>query len=247
MTCGSAPGLLSFPQMPDTDHRAQPVLILCSDVVAAALLGIFVELARFTPVFPRVDETPEEAVARIRPLAIVFLDGALDAARSDLFFAAAAKARLPLAVFSAPNLRADTTRARARGIPCFDFPTSVAEVGRMLDEARDARWWNRAGERRRSGTGPRVAPDEEGGLVYHDRHGQRWSVYDRRGSADRRAPEDGSSDEATGEATPMERVFVSESGEVRTCPIGAAEAADRRPERLEAQLARAMPAGTQAP
>ena len=229
--------------MPDTDHRAQPVLILCSDVVAAALLGIFVELARFAPVFPRIDETPEEAVARIRPLAIVFLDGALDAARSDLFFAAAARAKLPLAVFSAPNASTDTTRARARGIPCFDFPTSVAEVGRMLDEARDARWWSRSGERRRSGTGPRVAADEGGGLVYHDRHGRRWSVYDRRGNADRRAPEGTPEDEAS----PVERVFVSESGEVRTCPVGAAEAADRRPERLEAQLARALPAGSQAP
>ena len=229
--------------MPDTDHRAQPVLILCSDVVAAARLGIFVELARFTPVFPRVDESPEEAVARIRPLAIVFLDGALDAARSDVFFATAARARLPLAVFSAPNTRADTGRAQARGIPCFDFPTSVAEVGRMLDEARAARWWSRAGERRRDGAGPRVATDGDGGLVYHDRHGRRWSVYDRRGNADRRAPEGAPADEAS----PLERVFVSESGEVRTCPVGVEEAADRRPERLEAQLARALPAGPQAP
>lgn len=216
--------------MPSPEPRANQVLILCPDVVAAALLGIFVELARFTPVFPRVDERPEEAIARIRPLVTVLVDDALESARSDLFFAAAARARLPVAVFTAPHARLGTARAEARGIPCFPFPTSVADVERMLEEARNARWWARATERRSAPTQPRTEGGEGDELVYRDRHGRRWNVYDRRGSQRRRPGNDGA----------VERVFISESGEVRAYLLADDEVAARQPEELEAQLARAI-------
>lgn len=219
--------------MPKPDSRSLPVLVLCSDVVAAALLGIFVELARFTPVFPRVDERPEDAIARLRPLAVVLLDDALEAVRSDLFFAAAARTRTPMAVFTAPRTAAHTARAAERGVPCFGFPTSVGDMQRMLAAAQATQWWSRAAERRQP-TPPHVAKSMGEELVYHDHDGLRWSVYDRRSGQRRRTaePEDA-------EGRELERVFVSEAGEVRTYRLGAHEVEHRRPEQLQAQLTRA--------
>jgi hypothetical protein len=217
------------------DANAQHVLVLSADPMAAAFLGMFVELARYSPAFPHAGERPEDAVARVRPLAVVLLDGALDAAQSDLFFATAARARCGLAIFSAPNAAharpAVAPQAVARGVPVFAFPSTVADVERMLTQARATQWWSRAAERRQPPTTPHVEPAGDDALVYHDRNGRRWNVYDRRGG-DRRRPTAGA---------PLERVFVSESGDVWTCHLAAGEAGSRQPDDLEAQLARAVP------
>ena len=221
--------------MPNSQSRALHVLVLSADPVAAAFLGMFVELARYTPAFARAGERPEDAVARVRPLAVVLLDDALDAAQSDLFFAAAARARVGLAIFGAPrSSRALAPQAIARHVPVFDFPATLADLERVLDTARGSQWWGRAAERRR----PPIARVEAGAgdsLVYHDGEGCRWNVYDRRGR-ERRC------ESADLEAS-VERVFVSETGEVRTCHLAEEEAEARHPDELAAQLARAVPAG----
>ena len=214
------------------ESPSQHVLVLSPDPVAAALLGMFVELASYLPAFAQADERPEEAVARVRPLAVVLLDGSLEEARSDLFFAVAARARVGVAIFGAQRApREISPHASARGVPAFAFPTSVADLERMLRQARATRWWARAAERRRARPMPFVELGAEGELLYHDHDGRRWNVYDRRGGDRRRA-----------EPAPVERVFVSETGEIRTCQLAVGEAAARDPDQLAAQLARAVPA-----
>ena len=215
------------------DSNSLHVLVLSPDPIAAAFLGMLVELARYVPAFARDGERPEEAIARIRPLAVVLVDGALDAARSDLFFAAAARARVGLAVFSAPRGATPVApHALARGVPVSAFPATLADLQRLLEQAQSTRWWSRGAERRQAATTPRVEAGADDALVYHDRHGRRWNVYDRRGSDRRRFALDAD----------VERVFVSESGEMLACQLTAGEAEAREPGDLEAQLARAVPA-----
>ena len=210
------------------ESRSSHVLVLSPDPVAAAFLGLFVELARLTPAFARDGERPEEAMLRVRPLAVVLLDGALDAARSDLFFAAAARERVGVAIFG--PTRDVAPQAAERGVPCFAFPRTLAELERMLEEARASRWWMRAADRRQLRTVSHVEHGDAGALVYHDRRGRRWDVYDRRGSDRRKAVD----------PAPMERVFVSESGEEWRYALADGEAAARQPDELEAQLAQAV-------
>lgn len=230
--------------------RTPNVLVLSGDPVAAALLGMLIELAGLAPVFARADERPEEAIARVRPHTVVLVDGALEAARSDLFFAAAARARVAMAVFVAPRagepLAPVAPVAVARGIPRCDFPTSVAALERMLEAARASRWWARGGDRRR-GVPAATAhaahaahpghPHPGDALVYLDRHGRRWNVYDRRSGPGRRAGDDA----GAGGVVTVERVFVSDTGEVRTYRLGDGEAAAVAPDDLGTQLERAVP------
>ena len=103
----------------------------------------------------------------------------------------------------------------------------------MLEHPQALRWWARRAERRKPRDAPpRVEVAGPGELVFHDATGRRWSVYDRRGEDRRRLVVDDL----------VERVFVSETGEVRTSALAESEAAARSAADLSAQLARAVPA-----
>src|SRR5215208_954462 len=202
-----------------TAARSSTVLVLSDDPMAAALLGILAELAHRVPAFAHPGERPEDALARVRPLFVVLLDGSLDAARSDLFFARAAKRHVGIAIFGVPGEQADlAARARERGIPWFDMPIDLAGFTGVLETASATDWWRGGGERRRAAQLPRTSRDSDGTLIYLDRDGRRWYVYDRR-SADRRqrdrlapAAPDGDDTEPPA-AAPPHRVFVNERGE----------------------------------
>jgi hypothetical protein len=213
------------------DPRHVNVLVLAADPVVAALQGVLVELAGGTPAFARDGERPEESIARLRPPAVVLVDATLEATRSDVFLASAARARVPMATFETPGSAPVLgSRTAGRGIPHLALPFTVAELEDALREAQEAEWWVRAAERRRGETAapsPRERQRGSDEFIFHDRRGRRWSVYDRR-HAERRRDE-----------TRVERVFVSEGGEVRTCTLAPDEVSARRPEQLEAQLARA--------
>ena len=49
------------------------IVILARDPLVAALVGMLLEVDAYEPVFPRPDESPEEAVRRIRPALVVLL------------------------------------------------------------------------------------------------------------------------------------------------------------------------------
>jgi hypothetical protein len=72
-------------------------------------------------------------------------------------------------------------------------------------------------------------------LVYHDRNGGRWQVYDRRGR-DRRqsAPGPRNAPDAAGH-----RTFVNDAGEEWHVQLAATDFLDESPDALEKQLSRA--------
>ncbi|HKG91607.1 MAG TPA: hypothetical protein VKA84_06950 [Gemmatimonadaceae bacterium] len=228
-----------------TAARSSTVLVLSDDPMAAALLGILAELAHRVPAFAHPGERPEDALARVRPLFVVLLDGSLDAARSDLFFARAAKRQVGIAIFGVPGQAQElAARARERGIPWFDMPIDLAGFTRVLEAASATDWWRGGGERRRAAQLPRTTRSSDGTLIYLDRDGRRWFVYDRRGTdrrrGDRHAPvtDDGVAEPPSG--LPPHRVFVNESGETWRYALGEGESAlDPSAADLERQLAQA--------
>ena len=111
------------------------VLVLARETVLAALIGMLLELEHYEPVFAEPDERPEDAIRRLRPPLIVMLDGELDAASSDLFFARATASGARVVLFTEP-LAAEELRAvaRERRIPCVIMPVDRATLGRVLDK-----------------------------------------------------------------------------------------------------------------
>lgn len=116
------------------------VLILASEPVVAALLGMLLELEDIAPVFAEAGERPEDAVARLRPPVVILLDAAEDIAESDIFFARAARARATVIFFAS-----DTHRARlealavARDTLWFTLPIDRATLATVLSAAFVAR------------------------------------------------------------------------------------------------------------
>src|SRR6476469_5817107 len=88
------------PVTPGAQPQTSTVLVLARDAVIAALLGLLLELEDYEAVFPRPDERPEDAIARLRPPLIVLLDGTLDTAHSDLFHVRAAARGSRVVLFS---------------------------------------------------------------------------------------------------------------------------------------------------
>jgi CheY-like chemotaxis protein len=235
-------------------NQPSTVLLLSDDPVAAALLGLLVESAGYSAAFMAPGEPPDAALARVRPLFVVLLDGSLRAARSDLFFGRAAQRRVGLAVLSGPEGDAGLAAwARERDVPCFDVPTGTDQFARVIEAAVESQWW-RSGRDRRS---PRAERADDGGLTLVDRAGRRWRVYDRRGSARRAPPVPDESDAGPAQATLARppagaaravRVFVSDTGTEWVCPLAPAAPGAPAPDtptatELERQLARATRAG----
>jgi len=114
-------------------HRTK-VLVLARETVIAALIGMLLELEHYEPVFAEPDERPEDAIRRLRPPLIVMLDGELDAASSDLFYARASASGARVVLFTEP-LAAEEIRAvaRERRLPYVVMPIDRATLGRVLD------------------------------------------------------------------------------------------------------------------
>jgi hypothetical protein len=197
--------------------------------MAAALLGMLLELEGYEPAFAREGEGPETALARVRPLLVVLVDQALDVARSDLFLARAARRQTGVVVFGAQDAGSGQTAwAQSRRVPWFRMPADGAELRRAIDSSVVSfRLWRTDVDRRR----PRTETAADGTLIYHDRAGRRWQVYDRRGGGDRRRS-----------GTPTDsghRAFVNDAGEEWRVEMAATDFLDESPAGLEKQLARA--------
>ena len=220
------------------------VLICAKDPMIAALLGMFTELAHGTPAFPRPDERPEEALKRVRPLLVVLVDSSLDAARSELFFALAAKRRVGLVIVGDGDRDSRVVAlAQPRGIPWLELPADFQEFRQALEAGVDSQWWRRGPDRRHEQRAPRAPLTADRGtddaLVYVDDQGHRWLVYDRR-AADRRRGERRAVPDPEAESTERDvRVFIREDGERRSCELAEGEVQDVTPTSLARQLSRA--------
>jgi DNA-binding response OmpR family regulator len=200
------------------------ILILSDQPVVAALLALLVELAGYRAIFAEADERAEDAVQRARPVLVVLVDEALAAAQSDLFFARVTRLGVAVAFFGSPARReAMAAAARARGVPWFELPIGVEELRSVLRAAAGAHEAERSAHDRRQ---PRTDWTADGTLVYLDRGGRRWYVYDRRALSDRRVQ--------------WQRLFVNDAGEVWRYRLHGEQEDEPPPaDALERQLAKA--------
>jgi hypothetical protein len=227
-----------------TKNQPRRALILSDEPLAAALLALLLELESYTPVFAAPDERPEEAVARLRPLLIVLADFAAIEARSDLFLARLARARIGVAFFAAANGGELRRWARARGVPWVELPADADTLRRVLSDAAASAGDRRRGENRR----PRTQIRDDGSLLFMDASGRRWTVLDRRGR-ERRGGQRRGEEAATPAATDTPdldtagqddagdyRSFVADDGEERRCALSGREFDEESPAALARQL-----------
>lgn len=188
-------------------------------------MGLLLEVARYEPAFAQPDESPEEAIRRVRPFLVLLLDGEMEEAGSDVFHA-----RLkgtPVVLFATSRTEA-TVRAlaNARRLPWVTLPVTGEMLGRMILGAVASNAIRSGRDRRQPSA--HHAPD--GTLIFRDRDGGEWQVYDRR-TRDRRA----SSAEGNGY-----RAFVNHAGEEWWYALPPGEDAEYSPAVLERQLEAAV-------
>lgn len=179
---------------------------------------MLLELDTYEPAFAQPGESPEEAVQRVRPVLIILLDGSLDAADSDVFYGRARGAAVVL-FGTRSNLPHVKEMAEKRGVLWFSMPTDRPTLSRVMREAVSAASMRSGHDRRR----PRAHTMDDGTIIYRDRDGREWQVYDRR-TGERRA----------------HRAFINDAGEEWHYPLESHEASDTSADTLERQLAEAV-------
>ena len=200
------------------------VLIIANDPMLAALVGGLVEASRLRAVFLQPGENPEVAVTRVRPLAIVMMEGSAEGAGSELFVARARRRGARVILFGdATSIAPIREWAAELEVGVFQLPDELEELLAELNGAgRQPGLVARRGDRRTP-----VQRQPDGSLTFEDGTGTRWQVYDRR-TGDRRA--------AGGT-----REFVSPTGDRRICTVSAGELRNQTPGALAKQLARSVP------
>lgn len=120
-----------------TDVRRHPVLILATDPLAAALLGAAAELAGQLPYFPAPDESPRDALRRVRPtLALVDCDHA-DACNEE-FAGPAVMTGTRLLLFRSRHTTHDASALAERlGITIVEMPVGHETIANTLRELLD--------------------------------------------------------------------------------------------------------------
>lgn len=214
-----------------TGTQPRKVLILSDEPMAAALLAMLLELEGFDPAFALDNESADAALVRVKPLLVVLVDHSLDVAKSDLFLARAARRQVGVVLFGARGSAAPPGWATTRRVPWFRMPVDGATLRQAIEESTSGfRLWRSDVDRRQH----RTETDTDGTLIYHDRSGRRWHVYDRR-SGDRRQSSNMQSDAANS----GDRTFVNEAGEQWRVAMQPGDFLDHSPAGLERQLARA--------
>jgi CheY-like chemotaxis protein len=210
--------------------QPRKVLVLSDEPMAAALLAMLLELEGYDPAFALEGESADAALARVKPLLVVLVDHTLDVAKSDLFLARAARRQIGVVLFGGENATTMPSWAQTRRVPWFRMPVDAKTLRRAIDESTSAyRLWRTDTDRRRH----RTETGSDGTLIYHDRNGRRWHVYDRRSSERRQSPAT-ASDERAGD-----RTFVNDAGEQWRLTMRPDDFLDDSPAGLERQLARA--------
>ena len=201
------------------------VLVIATDPFAAALIGSLAETMRLRAAFVGPEERPEDALVRVRPLAVILLEANGESSESDLFAARARRGGVQLILFGrADEIDARMSWADEHGIPAFALPEEIDALQAALEGlVRPLERRPRIGERRSAAI---VTTGQADRLVFEDDAGRRWTVYDRR-TIDRRGDR-------------VERKFISETGAVHHCIIGAGDADAVTVAALSRQLEQAL-------
>ena len=191
------------------NSNGHQVLVIASDPFAAALIGGLVEAVRLRAAFVGPEERREDALVRVRPLAVILLEANGEGSESDLFVARARRSGVQLVLFGrADEIDERMSWADEHGIPAFALPEEINALQAALEGlVRPLERRPRMGERRSAAI---VTTGQADRLVFEDDAGRRWTVYDRR-TTDRRGDR-------------VERKFISETGAVHHCFIGASDA-----------------------
>jgi hypothetical protein len=213
--------------------RTQPkkVLILADEPMAAALLAMLLELEGYDPAFALDNESADAALARVKPLLVALVDHTLDVAKSDIFLARAARRQVGVVLFGTRGSATPPAWATSRRVPWFRMPVDGAALRHAIEESTSGfRLWRTDTDRRRH----RTETNADGTLIYHDRSGRRWHVYDRRSGERRQNP-----GAAPGAGGSGDRTFVNDAGEQWRVAMHASDFLDESPGALERQLKRA--------
>ena len=201
--------------------------LIASDApLVAALIGLLVESSGGQPLFPVLNESLSEAIARLRPVSLALVGVRLIEVRSDLFFALAERHGIRVVIFG-PNqeLREIADVVSRRGVAWFSLPPTQRGIDVAIHSSQDRR--APVSEGRRRDAQASVAGDGTPLLV--DQLGTHWLVYDRRASTERRQS-----------GRVVDRMFVSEQGERFSCDVDATIANDTSAFTLVHQLHRAQ-------
>ena len=188
----------------------------------AALVGLIIEDTELKAAFPDDGERLEDALARVKPLAAVLVDATMGHAASDVFVMRARRRGIPVIVFGERE-RIGRLRGgqRVNGMHTFILPNETAALRELLLRIPEAAPAPDRVERR-----AHTERAANGRLVFVDKGGRRWFIYDRRGG-DRRQT--------------VHRQFVSESGEVLGCDLAPGEERSESAEALQTQLSASTP------
>lgn len=226
-SCGSWVAL-SHAHTPNSHRKTtitSKILVLAREALAAALMGMLLELDKYKPAFALPGESPEEAVRRVRPVLVIMLDGSLEAANSDVFHARAKGT--PVILFGTQLTQAKVrTIAEERRLRWFAVPVDRASLAQVIRDVVP-RKPPRSGRDRRT---PSAHEAPDGTLIYRDREGRHWQVYDRR-MGERRSRDDGE---------PGYRAFVNDLGEEWRYALSEDELGETSATALERQLAGAV-------
>jgi hypothetical protein len=118
----------------DDDVSRNPVLVLSSDPLAAALIGAAIELAGHSPRFPQHDEAPRGALLRVRPR-LVLIDCDHEDACSEAFVGPALMTGSQVMLFRSRRTRRDVTEMAERlGLRTIEMPIEHESLTRLLRE-----------------------------------------------------------------------------------------------------------------
>lgn len=108
------------------------VLVFSSDPLAAALLGAAIELAGNAPFFPQTDESPRDALLRVRPrLAVIDCDHV--EACSETFIGPVLMTGSRVLLFRSRRTQRDVGKLAERlGLPVVDMPSRHETLTQLL-------------------------------------------------------------------------------------------------------------------
>lgn len=116
------------------DGSRNPVLVLSSDPLAAALLGAAIELAGLAPRFAQSTETPRNALMRVRPR-LVLIDCDHEEACAEGFVGPALMTGSQVVLFRSRRTRRDVSEMAVRlGVRTVEMPQEHGSLTSLLQE-----------------------------------------------------------------------------------------------------------------